>query len=407
MTRRVAVTGMGVVSAIGTGVDDYWSSLKQGHCGISALDAEWTREKGRDDYHPKVAQVGDFSGVAGQFGQDLLRTDRFTQFACVAAAQAMADSGFEITDDNAASVGAIIGSGIGGHAAQDDAYFHHFYYGKRIHPLTVLRTIPNAAVSHVSIRHKIRGPAFAIASACASGAHAIGVAAELIQRGAVTASLAGASEACLTYGCLKAWDAMRIMSNDLCRPFSRNRNGLVIGEGAGILFLEEWEHAKARGATIHAELSGFGMNADGKDMINPSLQGAKDAISLALRDIDIRDPEKVYINAHGTGTFANDPTETRAIREAIGKGADAVAVSSTKSMHGHLLGGAGAVEAIAGILALEHGFVPPTINFEEPDPDCDLDCTPNVGAARDIELTISNSFAFGGLNAVLVFSKAA
>lgn len=406
MTRRVAVTGMGVVSSIGTGVDNYWASLKEGRCGIDRLAADWTKEKGRDDYRPKVAEVSDFSEISNAFGPDLRRTDRFTQFACVAAAEALADSGYVIDDENAAGVGAIIGSGIGGHAAQDDAYFHHFHYGKRIHPLTVLRTIPNAAVSHVSIRHKIRGPAFAVASACASGAHAIGVAVDLIRHGAVTASLAGSSEACLTYGCLKAWDAMRIMSNDLCRPFSRNRDGLVIGEGAGILFLEEWEHAVARGAKIHAEVTGFGMNADGKDMINPSLEGARDAISLALRDIGVERPETTYINAHGTGTFANDPTETQAIREAIGKGAGDMAVSSTKSMHGHLLGGAGAVEAIAAILAIEHDFVPPTINLEEPDPACDLDCTPNTGVARQIEMAISNSFAFGGLNAVLVFSKA-
>jgi nodulation protein E len=217
--------------------------------------------------------------------------------------------------------------------------------------------------------------------------------------------LAGAAEACLTHGCLTAWNAMHIMSDSLCRPFSRNRNGLVIGEGAGMMVLEDYEHAVARAADIHAELLGFGMNADAKDMINPSMEGARDAIALAVAGIDLPVPERIHVNAHGTGTLANDPTETQALRQVFGAGADRLAVCSTKAMHGHLLGAAGAVESIAAILAMKHSFVPPTINLDEPDPACDLDYTPNQGQARDIALAISNSFAFGGLNAVLAFGK--
>ena len=217
--------------------------------------------------------------------------------------------------------------------------------------------------------------------------------------------LAGAAEACLTYGCLMAWNAMHIMSSGVCRPFSKNRDGLVIGEGAGILVLEEYEHAVARGADIYAEVLGFGMNADAKDMLNPSVDGATGAMELAMADLTLPEPSRVYVNAHGTGTLANDSTETKAIRAVFGTAADGLALSSTKAMHGHLLGAAGAVEAIASILTLREAFVPPTINLDEPDPQCDLDYMPNVGQGREIDLAISNSFAFGGLNAVLAFGK--
>jgi nodulation protein E len=405
MPRRVVVTGLGVVSAIGVGQADYWEALRHGRCGIGRSTAAWKREGRAGDFDPAVAEVADFDTLAATLGRDTTRLDRFSQMATMAADEAMADCGMNLADADPSRIATIVGSGIGGHETQDDAYWGMLKQGKRVHPLTVLRTIPSAAPSHLSIRYGLRGPAFAISSACASGAHAIGVCAELIRAGSVTMGLAGAAEACLTHGCLTAWNAMHIMSDSLCRPFSRNRNGLVIGEGAGMMVLEDYEHAVARAADIHAELLGFGMNADAKDMINPSMEGARDAIALAVAGIDLPVPERIHVNAHGTGTLANDPTETQALRQVFGAGADRLAVCSTKAMHGHLLGAAGAVESIAAILAMKHSFVPPTINLDEPDPACDLDYTPNQGQARDIALAISNSFAFGGLNAVLAFGK--
>jgi nodulation protein E len=315
------------------------------------------------------------------------------------------DSGIEVTDALSPRFAAIIGTGIGGAGSQDDAYLAMLRAKRRPHPLTILRVIPNAAASHLSIRHGLRGPAFAISSACASGAHAIGLCAELIRSGAADAGLAGASEALLTYGPLEAWRAMHILSDEFCRPFSKNRKGLVIGEGSGVLVLEEFERARARGATIRAEIVGFGMNADGKDMINPAVEGATAAMRAALKDLGAVDPGAVYVNAHGTGTLMNDPTETKAIRETFGADADRLIVSSTKSMHGHLLGAAGGVEAVASILALERGVIPPTINYDEPDPACDLNYCPNEAQARRVDLAVSNSFAFGGLNAVLAFAR--
>lgn len=403
MTRRVVVTGMGVVSAIGIGKDAYWRSLRNGSSGIGACTALWTRDERGETFKPSVAEVQGFD--ASPLGAEVTRMDRFTQMAVMAADEALADSGLVTAREDPRRIATIIGSGIGGHETQDEAYYGMLRRGKRVHPLTVLRTIPSTAPSLLSIRYGLRGPAFAIASACASGAHAIGVCADLIRSGAADMGLAGAAEACLTYGCLMAWNAMHIMSAGVCRPFSKNRDGLVIGEGAGILVLEEYEHAVARGADICAEILGFGMNADAKDMLNPSVQGATDALELAMAGQTLPDPSRVYINAHGTGTLANDPTETQAIRKVFGDAADAMAVSSTKSMHGHLLGAAGAVESIASILAMRHSFVPPTINLDEPDPQCDLNYTPNTGQAREIDLAISNSFAFGGLNAVVAFGK--
>ncbi|MBI1179735.1 MAG: beta-ketoacyl-ACP synthase II [Alphaproteobacteria bacterium] len=405
MTRRVVVTGLGVVSAIGTGQQSYWNALSRGACGIGRSSATWAREQRGGPFDPVVAEVPDFESAAAPLGRETTRMDRFCQMATMAADEAMADAGLAAGSEDLSRCAVIIGSGIGGHETQDEAYWGMLKRDRRVHPLTVLRTISSSAPSHLSIRYGLRGPAFAVSSACASGAHAIGVCADMIRSGSLTMALTGAAEACLTYGCLTAWNAMHIMSDSLCRPFSRNRNGLVIGEGAGILVLEEYEHAVARGAVIHAEVVGFGMNADARDMINPSVDGAREAMMLATAGIALPAPERVHINAHGTGTLANDPTETQAIRQAFGPGAEAMAVCSTKSMHGHLLGAAGAVESIAAILAMKHSLVPPTINLDEPDPQCDLDYTPNVGQAREIDLAVSNSFAFGGLNAVLAFGK--
>ncbi|MEM8771598.1 MAG: beta-ketoacyl-[acyl-carrier-protein] synthase family protein [Pseudomonadota bacterium] len=402
MTRSVVVTGLGVVSPIGADVQSYWNGLASAKCGIekqafSLEDLSITLPG---------ARIGDIEDRIAALGPALKRADRVSQMAALAADEAIANAGLEVDEDLGLRTACIIGSGIGGQYSFDSAYYDMLRKDKRPHPLTILRVIPNAPASHVSIRHGLRGPCFAISSACSTGAHSIGTCADIIRSGAADVGIAGASEAVLTYGALEAWNAMRILATETCRPFSKNRNGLSIGEGAGIVILEEEEAAKKRGANILARLAGFGMNADGKDMINPSMEGAAGAMQVALKDVRIADASAVYVNAHGTGTFLNDPTETKAIRHVFGADADKLIVSSTKSMHGHLLGAAGGVESIAAILALNENVVPPTIHLDEPDPECDLDYAPNAAVERKLDLAISNSFAFGGMNAVVAFERA-
>ena len=401
MTRNVVVTGYGVVSPIGADAAAFREGLREGRCGIRK-DVFSIEEL---SITLPGARVRDIDARIDALGPALKRADRVSQMAVLAADEAVAHAGLEFDDETGARTACIIGSGIGGQGSFDRAYYDMLKKERRPHPLTVLRVIPNAPASHVSIRHGLRGPSFAIASACSSATHSIGVCADIIRGGSADVGLAGASEAVLTYGALEAWHAMRILADETCRPFSKNRNGLSIGEGAGILILEEEERARARGADIIARLAGFGMNADGKDMINPSLAGAASCMKTALQNVSINDPSAVYVNAHGTGTFLNDPTETKAIRETFGAGADDLVVSSTKSMHGHLLGAAGGVEAIAALMALETGVAPPTINLDEPDPDCDLNYAPNEAVERRIDIAMSNSFAFGGMNAAAVFEK--
>ncbi len=402
MARRVVVTGLGGICATGANVDEFWANAKRGTCGISR------RTLSADAEHAltlPVAPIDGFEARIEGLGRDIGRADRFSQLAIAAADEAIADAGVDFSTGLGERTAAIIGTGIGGQTTIEQGYVGMMKHGRRPHPLSILRFIPNAPSSHMSIRYKIKGPAFAISSACASGAHSIGVAADMIRFGTADAALAGASEAIMTYGAMETWKAMHILSDELCRPFSKNRKGLVIGEGAGVLVLEEYEAAKKRGARVYAELAGFGMNADGKDMINPAVEGAAGAMKTALAGLGAVDPSAVYINAHGTGTLLNDPTETKAIRETFGADADRLIVSSTKSMHGHLLGAAGAIEAIAALKAMQDGVIPPTINYDEPDPACDLDYCPNEAQTRRLDLVLSNSFAFGGLNAVLAFRR--
>lgn len=401
MSRRVVVTGVGGICATGANVAEFWANAKKGYCGISkrTLTAE------EHSLTLPIAPIDGFEACIEGLGREMTRADRFTQLAIAAADEAIADAGVSFSDGLGARTAAIIGTGIGGQTTIEQGYVGMMRHGRRPHPLSILKFIPNAPASWMSIRYGLKGPAFAISSACASGAHSIGVAADLIRNGGADAALAGASEAIMTYGALETWKAMHILSDELCRPFSKNRKGLVIGEGAGVLVLETYDGAKRRGAKIYAEIAGFGMNADGKDMINPAVEGAAGAMKLALSAVGAVDPSTVYINAHGTGTLLNDPTETRAIRETFGADADKLVVSSTKSMHGHLLGAAGGIEAIAALKALQEGVVPPTVNYDEPDPACDLDYCPNEARERRIDLALSNSFAFGGLNAVLAFRR--
>jgi len=351
-----------------------------------------------------AAEVHDFDPAAHFDPNRLSLLDRFAQFALVAAREALKDSGIEFSPAIRDSTAIITGCCLGGQTTEDAEFESLYRQGKnRVHPLTIPRTMANAASSMLSMEFGIRGPAFTVSTACSSATHAIGLAFQMVRSGTAPLALAGGSEAPFSLGLLKAWEAMRVISPDTCRPFSRDRSGMILGEGAAILVLEPLEAARARGARIHGEIIGFGMSSDAHHITQPSAEGAALAISAALRDAALP-PEAVgYINAHGTGTLGNDATETRAIRQIFGAHADRLAVSSTKSLHGHALGATGALEAAATILALREGVLPPTVNFTAPDPQCDLDVIPNAARPQRVEHAISNSFAFGGLNAVLTF----
>jgi nodulation protein E len=330
--------------------------------------------------------------------------DRFAQLAVVAADEALADAGLAIEGELGARTAAVLGTGIGGQIAQDDNYRRLYAEGaKRLHPFVVPRVMPSSGVSQICIRHGIRGPSFAICSACASSGHALAQSLAMLRSGLVDVAVTGGTEACLTLGGFKTWEALRVLSSDTCRPFSADRSGLVLGEGAAVLVLESAEHARARGARIYAELLGAGMSSDAERVIQSSALGGAAAMQAALRDGQIDVDRVDYVNAHGTGTEGNDPTETESIHRALGSRARDVWVSSTKSMHGHLLGGAAALEAVATVLAIQRGIVPPTANFTSPGEGCDLDYVPNTARERDIRVALSNSFAFGGLNAVVAF----
>jgi nodulation protein E len=374
--------------------------MREGRCGIGPL----TLFDLQDLYITIGGEVKDFDPRALNLSKPFLLSDRYSQFAGVAAIEAMRQAGFEgkVADGHRAA--SIIGSGIGGLTTIEDGYVDLFIKQKKAtHPLTLLRSIGSSAAAHVSIEYGMKGPCFGTVSACSTAAHAIGLTFQMIRAGLIDLGAAGASEACLTFGSMRSWQAMRVLSPEGCYPFAKRRNGTVLAEGAGILVLEELEHAKARGAKPLAELVGFGMTSDAADMVNPSIEGPTVAMQIALNDARLAPSDIQYINAHGTATTVNDINETGAIREVFGRSADEVSVSSTKSMHGHCLGAGGGVEAVACIKAIEENYVPPTIGFDEPGASCDLDYTPNEGRNREITYAMSNSFAFGGLNAALIF----
>ena len=398
--RRVVVTGQGVVSAIGTDVGTFWTSLKEGRCGVGQINGFDLQ----DLYITIAAEVKDFDPRERCPSKPLLLADRYSQFAGAATIEAMTQAGFDGRVPNGHRAASVIGSGIGGLATMEQGYVDLFIHKKKAtHPLTLLRTIASSAAAHVSIEYGIKGPCFGTVSACATATHAIGLVYQMIRSGMVDLGVAGASEACLTFGSMRSWQAMRVLSPDGCWPFAKRRNGTVLAEGAGVLVLEELEHAKARGATPLVELVGFGMTSDAEDMVNPSIEGPTVAMQIALDDARLSPSDIDYINAHGTATTVNDINETRAIRRVFDNAAEKVSISSTKSMHGHCLGAGGGVEAVASIKAIGENFVPPTIGFDEPGEGCDLDYTPNEGRAREVNYAMSNSFAFGGLNAVLIF----
>jgi nodulation protein E len=354
-----------------------------------------------------AAQVSLFDPAQLFEPKQLSLLDRFSQFAVVAARAAVRDSGLDISEQTALEAATVIGTACGGQTTLDDSYFKLYSENSpRLHPLTIPRLIANAAASQISMDLGLKGPAFCVATACASGTHAIGLAFHMLRSGQAPVALAGGAEACLTAGTIKAWEALRVLSQDTCRPFSRTRSGLVLGEGAAVLLLEERTHALTRGARIYAEVLGFGMSADAGDITTSDPNGAARAMRAALKDARRNTDDVDYVNAHGTGTTQNDRSETAALRDVFGSHAKRIAVSSNKGVLGHGLGAAGAFEMAATALALHWQTIPPTANFEEVDPDCDLDVVPNIARQAEVNVAMSNSFAFGGLNAVLLASRA-
>ncbi|MBQ2263099.1 MAG: beta-ketoacyl-[Loktanella sp.] len=399
---RVVITGAGTINPLGADVPSTFAAMREGRCGIGPLDIL--------DVERLAIQIGgQIKGYqeTDHFNrQQIALYDRFTQFALLAARQAVGQSGLAFSGALADQSGVIFGTSGGGLTTQDENYRAVYEEGKnRVHPFIVPKLMNNAAASHVSMEWNLRGPTFTVATACASSNHAMGQAFNMIRCGMTKVMLTGGSEAMLCFGGIKAWEGLRVMSKDACRPFSATRNGMVQGEGAGVFVFEEYEHARARGADILCEVIGFAMTSDASDIVMPSKQGAARAIAGAVRDAGIPKDAVGYINAHGTGTAANDKTECAAVADVFGRHADKLMISSTKSMHGHLIGGTGAVELLACIMALRDGVIAPTVGYEEPDPECALDVVPNVARDADIDVALSNAFAFGGLNAVLALRK--
>ncbi len=400
--RRVVISGAGTINALGTTVDETLAAMRAGTCGIGPLEL-------RDVDRLSIRIGGQVKGYdeGTHFNrQQVALYDRFTQFALLAAGQAIAQSGLEFAGELAARSGVVLGTSGGGLSTQDENYRAVYEAGKnRVHPFVVPKLMNNAAASHVSMQWNLKGPTFTVATACASSNHAMGQAFHLVRSGMSDVMVAGGSESMLCFGGVKAWEGLRVMSKDGCRPFSATRNGMVQGEGAGVFVFEEYEHARARGAEIMAEIVGFAMSSDAADIVMPSKQGAARAIAGAMRDGGLNPEDVSYINAHGTGTAVNDKTECAAVADVFGHHADNLMISSTKSMHGHLIGGTGAVELLACIMALRDGVIAPTINYEEPDPECALDVVPNEAREAKVSAVLSNAFAFGGLNAVLALRR--
>ena len=412
MRRRVALTGVGLITPIGIGKEAFWSGLMEGRSGVRRITSF-----DPTPFETQIAgEVADFDPTAFMDRKEVRRNDRFVQFAVAATRLALDDAAFSITPRNAERVGVIIGSGIGGAKTWEEQHQVLLERGPaRVSPFFVPMMIINMAAGIVSIVTGAKGPNVSVVSACATGGHAIGDALRAIQHDEADAMICGGSEAALTPLSLAGLGASKAMStrNDAperaVRPFDAQRDGFVLGEGAGILLLEEWERAEQRGARIYAEIVGYGMSADAYHITQPDPEGdgAARAMRIALRDAGLEPGQVDYINAHGTGTPYNDRLETLAIKRVWGAEAGRVPVSSTKSMTSHLLGAAGGVEAIACALAIERGMLPPTINYEFPDPECDLDYVPNTPRAARVDVAMSNAFGFGGHNATLVLRRPA
>ena len=401
--NRVVITGMGTVNALAQDVPGTFAAFKDGRCGIADVDI-------RDKHRLSIkiaAQVQNWAPEHHFDRQKMPLYDRFTQFALVSARQAVAQSGLSFDGDLGLDTGVVLGTAGGGVGTSDDSYRAVYADGKnRVHPFVVPKLMHNAAASHLSIEFGLMGPGLTVATACASSNHAMGLALQAIRAGGAKVMLTGGSEAMLCFGGIKAWEGLRVMSHEGCRPFSLTRSGLVQGEGAAVFVFEEYDHANARGAEILAEVIGFAMTSDASDIVMPSNHGAARAMAKALADAQINPEDVGYINAHGTGTAANDKAECAAVTGVFGQYSRSVMISSTKSMHGHVIGGTGAVELLACIMALRDGVIAPTIGYEKFDPDCALDVVPNVARDARVQVCLTNAFAFGGFNAVLVLRRA-
>jgi nodulation protein E len=400
--RRVVITGVGVISPIGNNAPDFWESIRACRPGIDFITkADVSQARFR-----KAGEVKGFVSEEHFDDKSLFWLDLFAQYGIVSAREAVKDSGIEFTDELKDMTGVLTGSCLGGITTEDGLYYKLYVEKvKRQPPISIPKCMSNAAASHISMEFGVTGATLSVSTACSSANHAMGQAFWFVRQGTLDVAIAGGAEAPIAYGNLGAWETMRVVSSDTCRPFSKERSGMVLGEGGAMFIMEELEHARARGAKIYAEIVGFGMSADAHHLTMPLAEGASKAMKLAMKDGGLAPEQVGYINAHGTATQANDVMETNAIRLAFGSHADKLAVSSTKSMTGHSLGAAGAIEAAATILGMYNKILPPTANFISADPECDLDVIPNESRPAEVEAAISNSFAFGGLNAVLAFKR--
>lgn len=408
--RRVVITGLGVFASTGKDRESFFSNLTNAQSGFRRIE----------QFDPSALSVQIGAEVPNYVPTDYFPNkrldllDRFTQFGLLAALEAMQSSGIEITESERPKFGVVMGSGMGGVSTIDSGYFN--LYAKqatRLHPFTIPKIMHNAPTSQISMEYGAEGPSLSTATACSSSGHAIGEAFHFIKLGMTDIMLAGGSDAPITFGMMRCWESIRVLASGngngdvrhACRPFSADREGFVMGEGAGVLVLEDFDHAVKRDAKIYAEIVGFGMSSDASHITQPTIIGPARAIRMALEEGRVNPGEVDYINAHGTGTPLNDVTETQVIKEVFGDHARRLAISSTKSMHGHAMGATGAIEMVATVMAMEKGTIPPTANYSRPDPQCDLDYVPNEAREKPIRVALSNSFAFGGLNAVLLLRK--
>ncbi len=406
--RRVVVTGIGVFASTGKNANQFFETLAQGCSAVRRIQ----------QFDPSqlsvqiAAEIPDYDPLAYFPAKRLDLLDRFSQFALIAAKEAMESSGLQLKDEERPRFGVVTGTGMAGATTFDTGYFN--LYAKqatRLHPFTIPKIMHNAATSQICMEFGAQGPSFTTATACSSSGHAIGEAFHLIKNDMADLMLGGGSEAPLTFGMIRSWESVRVLAtgngdpSKACRPFSADREGMVMGEGAAMLMLEELEHARRRGAKIYGEISGFGLSSDASHITQPSIEGPARAVRMALAEGKINPEDVDYINAHGTGTRLNDVTETQVIKEVFKGYARKVAISSTKSMHGHAMGSTAALELTATIQAIDRGVIPPTANYTEPDVECDLDYVPNQAREKTVRNAISNSFAFGGLNAVLLVRK--
>ncbi|RQR70568.1 MULTISPECIES: beta-ketoacyl synthase [unclassified Burkholderia] len=400
--RRVVISGAGVTSPVGLTVDAFWRAIVDGRSGIADMRLVPTARLNVKH----AAEVVDFVAQAHFDARRMQLLDRVSQLAVASARQALADADFELTEELARETPVIVGSAVAGQQTIEDTYVRLYGMNReRVHPTVVPRVLHSAPASQVSIDAGLMGPTYSIASACASSTHAIGLAFQMIRAGTAPIAVAGGAESCLTVATIKAWESLRALSHDTCRPFSRDRSGIVLGEGSAMLVLEDREHALARGARPYAEIVGFGMSSDAGEMLAPNTEGAVIAMQRALRDARL-DAESIdYLNAHGAATRISDISETRAIHRVFGARAAGLQISSSKAVLGHSLGASGALETLVAALALRDDIAPPTAHYRESDPECDLDYVPNVARAARLRYAMKNSFAFGGLNAVLVLGK--